>query len=96
MEASLTPEDIRRVDAYVGGKTGQREVEVAVASAYASLRPSTVPPFTDAEQREVVAFQMSQTGRKFIDALKASVNDAGTPGSIGYRMNELTGACLDD
>lgn len=95
MEAYLTPEEISRVDAYVGSKTGQREVEVTVAKAYASLRPSTVPPFTQAEMREVVAFQMSPAGRKFIDALKASVDEGGTPGTIGYRMNELAGACLD-
>lgn len=96
MEARLTAEEIRQIDAYVASPVGQREVEVTVAKAYASLRTSNVPPFTDAEMRDVVAFQTSSAGQNFSRALKASVYDAVTPGSIGYRISELTGACLGE
>ena len=92
-DAALTPAQRREFDDYMAGPVGQRELAVTLAGERASGAPD-VPPLTAAERAAVAAFENSETGKTFSVALKASLDDSDTDGTVGGRMREVLAGCL--
>jgi hypothetical protein len=92
--ATLTDDEARTFDMYMASPVGQRELAVTLADA-AEPGAAPVAPLTADERVKVAEFQRSAVGRKFATALKASVDDSETPGTIGHRMNDVLSECLE-
>ena len=95
LDASLTPAEVATVDAYVSSDIGRREFEVILADMRKKAGEDTpdVPALTDAETRQVMAFQESAVARKLMSALESSMEAPDTPGSVGARMLALMAEC---
>lgn len=87
--ASLTPDEIREVDAYMAGPVGRRELQVTLASD-----GREEPPLTPEEKARSVAFSESAVARKLDAAIERDSNDTTTPGAIGHRLTELLQDCF--
>lgn len=87
--ASLTPDEIREVDAYMASPVGRRELEVALASG-----GSEEPPLTPEEKARSAAFTESAVARKLGAAIERDSNDTTTPGTIGHRLTALLQDCF--